>query len=101
MSDVARNETGNWDQYGLSTRHFLRALIGPEAMTMLPRRLNRSTWLMPFQVTEIEEHRVVHPAQGGQFSFSLIDGAGMGRVICTLTYKTRRDAEDARRAAGE
>jgi hypothetical protein len=54
---------------------------------------------MPFQVSEITEQPFVHPVQGGRFTFTLLDRAGMGRVICTLTYATRPDAEDGRRAA--
>jgi hypothetical protein len=56
---------------------------------------------MPYQVTEITEQPVVHPAQGGPFTFTLLDRAGMGRVICTLAYRTLPDAEEGRRAAEE
>jgi hypothetical protein len=54
---------------------------------------------MPFQASEITEQPVVHPAQGGRFTFTLLDRAGMERVICTLSYATRPDAEEGRRAA--
>jgi hypothetical protein len=44
---------------------------------------------MPFEASEITEQRITHPAQGGgQFTFTLLDRTGMGRVICTLSYAT-------------
>lgn len=53
---------------------------------------------MPYQVSEISEDAVSHPARG-RFSFHILDLAGMSRPICTLTYTTRSDAEQARAAA--
>jgi hypothetical protein len=54
---------------------------------------------MPYQVSEISEDVVGHPARGGRFSFHILDLAGMSRSICTLSYTSRSDAEQARAAA--